>query len=75
MSRPSSFVTKCHFAVATRRCCRESLVTLRKLAPDTVSNGLNLPLSGNPCGKTRYYTKAEADAHRSALNLGPLNTY
>ena len=45
------------------------------------------PLSGNPCGKARYYTKAEANAHRSALelwerahgraalNLGPLNIY
>ena len=48
---------------------------------------LNLPLQGRPCGKTRYHTRAEADAHRSALeswerahgrpalNLGELNVY
>ena len=48
---------------------------------------LNIPLNGKPCGKTRYYTRPEAEAHRSALesweraqghappSLGPLNTY
>ena len=28
---------------------------------------LNIPLNGKPCGKTRYYTRPEAEAHRSAL--------